>query len=89
MLRITKINESPSQITLKLEGKVSSDWVPLLESECLRCLQEKREVLLDFSDLTFIDGRGVELLGRMAAENIKVVDCCALIKDLLEGGEKK
>jgi len=52
-------------------------------------LQEKREVLLDFSDLTFIDGRGVELLGRMAAENIKVVDCCALIKDLLEGGEKK
>ena len=89
MLRITKVDESPSQITMKLEGKLASDWVPLLESECLRCLQEKREVLLDFSDLTFIDGRGVELLGRMAAENIKVVDCSAFIKDLLEGREKK
>ncbi len=89
MLRITKVNESPTQITMKLEGKLASDWVRLLESECRSCLQDKRKVQLDFSDVTFIDGRGVEMLSKLATKNIKVVDCSALIKDLLEGGEKK
>ncbi|MFB3121881.1 MAG: hypothetical protein ACE10H_06805 [Candidatus Binatia bacterium] len=47
MLRITKVAESPSLVTMKLEGKLASDWVPLLEGECLTRLKENRKVLLD------------------------------------------
>ncbi len=89
MLRITKISESPSLVTMKLEGRIASDWVSLLEKECLRFLDEKRKVVLDFSEVTFVDGRGVELLSKLAGEGIKVVDCCELIKELLEGGGKR
>ena len=89
MLRITKVAEDSSTVTMKLEGKLASDWVPLLEGECLTCLKEDRKVLLDFSEVTFVDGRGVEMLSKLAGEGIKVVDCCELIKELLEGGEKR
>jgi len=47
VLRITKVAESPSLVTMKLEGKLASDWVPLLEGECLTRLKENRKVLLD------------------------------------------
>jgi anti-anti-sigma regulatory factor len=88
VLRITKVAEDSSTVTMKLEGKLASDWVPLLEGECLTCL-EKRKVLLDFSEVTFVDGPGVELLSKFAGKGIKVVDCCELIKELLEGGGKR
>ncbi len=89
MLRITKIAEDSSTITMKLEGKLASDWVPLLEGECLTCLKENRKVLLDFSEVTFVDGRGAEVVNKLAGEGIKVVDCCELIKELLKGGGKR
>ncbi len=88
MLRITKIAEDSSTITMKLEGKLASDWVPLLETECLSCLKEKREVLLDFSDVTFVDGRGAMVLEKLAAKKIKVVACSDLIKELIKGEEQ-
>ncbi len=89
VLRITKIAEDSSTVTMKLEGKLASDWVPLLEGECLTCLKENRKVLLDFSEVTFVDGRGAEMVNKLAGEGIKVVDCCELIKELLKGGGKR
>ena len=89
MLLITKIAEDSSTVTMKLEGKLASDWVPLLEGECLTCLKENRKVLLDFSEVTFVDGRGAEMVNKLAGEGIKVVDCCELIKELLKGGGKR
>ena len=88
MLRITKVAEDSSTVTMKLEGKLASDWVPLLEGECLTCLKDNRKVLLDFSEVTFVDGRGAEMVNKLVGEGIKIVDCCELIKELLEGRGK-
>ena len=85
MLRITTIAESPSLTTLKLEGRIVSDWVSLLERECLTLLQEKQQVLLDLSDVLFIDARGVEMLKRIANENLEVINSSAFIESLLRG----
>jgi len=88
VLRITKVEESPTLVTLKLEGKIDSDWVSLLERECLGVLQGERKVVLDLSDVTFVDGGGVEILGKMTAEGIHVINCAAPIEDLLRGGNQ-
>jgi len=88
MLRITKVAEDSTTVTMKLEGKLASDWVSLLEGECLTCLKDNRKVLLDFSEVTFVDSRGAEVVKKLAGEGIKIVDCCELIKELLEGGGK-
>ena len=84
MLRITKVADSPSQITLKLEGKIVSDWVALLECECLTALQGQRRVLLDFAAVTFMSSHGVWMLKRLASEDLLLVNCSAFIEDLLQ-----
>ncbi|MFQ5684783.1 MAG: STAS domain-containing protein [Candidatus Binatia bacterium] len=89
MLRITKVTESPSLVTMKLEGTITADWVSLLEKECLKFMEKNRKVVLDFSEVTFVDRRGVEMLGKMPDKKIRVINCCALIKDLLRGGRNR
>lgn len=86
MLRITTVAESNSLVTLKLEGRIVSDWVSVLERECLTLLQKKQPVRLDFSAVTFIDGRGVAMLKRIKSENLQIINCAALLEDLLKGG---
>ncbi|MEE8075565.1 MAG: STAS domain-containing protein [Candidatus Binatia bacterium] len=77
VLRITKVAENQSLVTMKLEGKIASDWVSLLERECLSVLQKKRRAVLDLSDVTFVDRGGVEMLDRMTAKGIHVINCSA------------
>ncbi len=86
MLRITKVTESPSLVTMKLEGRISAGWVSLLEQECRKVLRGRRELILDFSEVRFVDDRAVEMLGKMSGKKIRVINCCDLIKDLLKGG---
>jgi anti-anti-sigma regulatory factor len=86
MLRITRMAESPAHVTLKLEGRIVSDWVSVVERECLTVLQEKRQVILDVSEVTFIDGRGLEMLQQIASPHLQIINASALIGELLGGG---
>ncbi len=88
MLRITKIAENGSSVTLKLEGKVHADWVSLLEQECRTLLSQKKTVLLDFSDVTFMDDRGVEMIRQLPPGNITIINGDAFIEDLIDRGGK-
>jgi len=87
VLRITKVAESPSHVILQLEGWIVSAWVAVLERECLTALRAQRTVLLDFSGVIFVNRRGVEMLQRLASDNLRIINCSALIEDLLQGGE--
>lgn len=64
-----------------------SQWVPLLKEECLGILKEKRSLYLDFSDVTFVDDRGVEMLKAMAGQGIEMVNCSPLVESLLQDEE--
>ncbi len=86
LLRITKVGEEPLFVTLKLEGRIVSDWVGVLEQECLESLREKGKVILDFSAVTFIDSRGIAMLRRIATGNLEIVNASLLVDDLLQAG---
>ncbi len=88
MLRITKIEENGSPVTLKLEGNIHADWVFLLEQECRALISQKKMVLLDFSDVTFIDDRGVEMIRRLPASSIRIINGDSFIEDLIDRGGK-
>ncbi|OGG56410.1 MAG: hypothetical protein A3F84_28285 [Candidatus Handelsmanbacteria bacterium RIFCSPLOWO2_12_FULL_64_10] len=88
MLRITQIGESPSLTTLKVEGRVVSDWVSVLEGESLKLLREKEIVVLDFSNVSFVDRQGIEALRRLRAGAVRIINCSSLIEDLLNGEER-
>ncbi|MBI2468608.1 MAG: hypothetical protein HYV62_12475 [Candidatus Rokubacteria bacterium] len=83
MLRITKVAEDPGSVTLKVEGRVVSDWVQVLEQECLRSLGRNQEVVLDFADVVFVDGRGISMLTRIKSRAVQIVNTSGLLEDLL------
>ena len=89
MLRITEISESADSVTLKVEGRIVSEWIIVLEQECLKWLQAKPEVLLDFSEVTFIEHNGVAMLKRIASSRLRLINCPALIAMLLNGNNSQ
>lgn len=86
MVRITRVAESPSQVTLKLEGRIVSDWVSVVEGECLTGLHERGRVVLDVSEVTFIDRGGLAMLRRIASPHLQIINASALIEEFLHRG---
>jgi ABC-type transporter Mla MlaB component len=83
VLRISRAAESPSLATLRVEGRVVAEWVPVLERECWLALQENVGVRLDLSAVTFVDGRGVAALRHLGATNLEIINCPEFIGELL------
>lgn len=85
-LRITRAEDTdPGLITLRVEGRVVAEAVGVLERECWRSLGEVPKVRVDFSGVTFIDGRGVDMLKRINGQRLRVVNCSVFVEHLLYG----
>ena len=83
MLRISRASESPPLATLRVEGRIVAEWVPVLERECWLALQKNGHVRLDLSAVTFVDGRGVAALRHLGANDLEIVNCPEFIGELL------
>ena len=83
MLRITIADDCPQTVTFNVEGRIVSAWIEELERECHRFLERGKRVFLDFSGVTFVDRRAVVMLTRLLAEDAEIINCSALIQDLL------
>jgi anti-anti-sigma regulatory factor len=86
MVRITPIAANGSRVTLKLEGRLLADWVPLLERECQTLTAQHKEVRLDCSAITYMDDQGVEMVRRLRARGIGILHSSAFIDELLDRG---
>ena len=86
MLKITKIQESASDVLLKLEGKVTEQWAALLDGECRAYLRQQKSVFLDCSHVDYIDGRGVEVLKAFPHSHVTLMSAPALMTELLHIG---
>ena len=83
MLRISRAAESASLTTLRVEGRIVAEWVPILEREYWLALQENGHVQLDLSAVTFVDGRGVMVLRHLRANALEIINCREFIRELL------
>src|SRR5439155_13071237 len=83
MLRLTRTQERPHQITLKAEGRMVAEWVDLLEAECLELASGERQVLLDLGDVSYLDRRAVLMLRELTNRRISIVNCSPLVEELL------
>jgi len=86
MLKITKIQESRSDVLLKLEGKITEQWAALLDGECRSYLRKKKAVYLDCSNVEYLDGRGVEVLNAFPHSHVTLMSAPALVTELLQIG---
>ena len=84
MLRITEISDDGEEIVMKLEGKVIGVWVDDLKRVCLFHRDERnRAVVLDFSGVTFVEARGLEMLKDLKGDRVRIVNCSPFINSLL------
>ncbi len=70
MLKIT-FNDTPGSTIVKLEGKISGPWVEELERSWIEhSPQASENVIIDLSDVTYIDPEGKKLLARMVDKGV-------------------
>lgn len=83
MLRLTCTTESPAEVVLKAEGWIVAEWVSLLEEEIRRLTEPDRRVVLDLAQVSYLDGRAVRLIRRLAGGSLALVNCSPLVEELL------
>lgn len=86
MLKITKTQESASDVLLKLEGKITEQWAALLDGECRSYLRKGKFVHLDCSNVEYIDGRGVEVVNNFPRKQVTLMSTPTLVMELLQTG---
>lgn len=90
MIRITETYEDEKTVILRLDGKITDDWVADLKKLCLRYRDEKnRAVTLDFSGVTFINDEGVKMLESMMDKQVKIINCSLFVEALLNNSTAK
>ncbi len=83
MFRITPMSDDGQTVHLKVEGRVVGDWVPELDQVCGSCLFQKKKVVLDFTEVTFMDRRGLNALRRLLGERVQITGASLIIQALL------
>jgi len=83
MLRITKLAEDDKKMRLKVEGRLVGDWVPELDRVCTDYISTNKKVSLDLSDMSFIDGKGVDVLRKLSGNGLQIIGASLWVQSLL------
>ncbi len=81
MLKITTIDANGTR-KLKLEGKLKEAWVLELE-QCWRSLDGRRRIVVDLTDVDFVDTAGKYLLALMYGRGARFVADSPMMKQYL------
>ncbi len=79
---ITRLAETASEVTLKVEGQVIGKWVSVLANECEGIICEGKDVSLDFAGVTYVNSSGIELLRDLRTRGLCVLNVPPLLEDL-------
>lgn len=88
MLRITAVENLGENVCLKVEGRIVGNWAREFEHVCEMVLAQGQCLVLDFSDVRFIDQGGLAFLKRMSSQRIRIIKARPLVQALLHGWSK-
>jgi anti-anti-sigma regulatory factor len=84
MLRIELDSCAEDATTLRLEGRVTGQWVSELQRSCDQALGAGRDVVLDLRSVSFIGRDGLELIGALPRDRVRVQRCSPFIAEQLK-----
>jgi len=84
MMKVTRVAEDEERVTLKIEGRIAGEWVAILKEECRRCLEKKGALILDFSELSYIDAAGIQALKTMDRQRVSLIGASLFLSGLLK-----
>src|SRR5262245_369421 len=71
VLRITRSTKDETA-WLKLEGKLAGPWVDECRASYHEAVTSGERPILDLSEVTFVDHRGLELLRQLVADGVRI-----------------
>lgn len=84
MIRLTTLSDDGKNVRVKVEGRIVGELVcKEVERECAALLHQHKTVFLDFTDVSFIDRRGVERLRRLTGNHVRITGATMLVRALL------
>ncbi len=87
MLRITRVENGPTGLMLKVEGKIMSEWVRVLHDECQKGSASSTNDVLELSGVSYAERDGVEMLRAVLGPHVRIAAAPLFITALLHQGE--
>jgi anti-anti-sigma regulatory factor len=84
MLKITPEYIGAEDVTLHLEGRVVGPWVDVLRASCREALARHDRVMLDFTNVSFVDDAAVTALRELGSERLGMKGCTGFIAQMLK-----
>ncbi len=83
MLKIVLSQTSRNNPTLQLEGQVVGPWVEELRRSCETVLSTGAKLILDLSEVSFLDRDGVDLVRSLTNRNVALLNCSRFVVEQL------
>lgn len=83
MLRISRIDQDGAGLCLKVEGRLSGDWVALLEGELAQAARSAQGLALDLEAVDYASPQATEMLRAATARGVRLVACSPFLAELL------
>jgi hypothetical protein len=83
VLRISRIDQGNAGLCLKVEGRLSGDWVALLEGELVEASRTTSSLSLDLGAVDFASLQATQMLRAAQARGVQVVACSPFLAKLL------
>ena len=74
MLKITRVETSNQELTLRLHGSVTGQWIELLRESAESVLAEGLRLTLDWENTCFIDCDGLALIKSLIARGVHQIN---------------
>jgi anti-anti-sigma regulatory factor len=86
MLRITLVDSSSEAVRLRVEGRVTGDWVEELRRACdMHALYDGIRLSLDLADVSFVDAAGIELFKELRGRCVTLLSPSPFVVEQLKG----
>ena len=86
MLRISLLTAPTGHTaTLRLAGQVRGPWVEELRRACEPILAQGERLLLDLTEVSFIDSDGVDLCRTLRNRKVAIMHCSPFVGEQLKG----
>ena len=84
MLRISECNATNEVTTLRLEGRVVGRLVDEVQNACEAVFAKGCNLILDLSDISFIDRKGLALFQDLINRQVTFVNCSPFLLEQLK-----
>lgn len=84
MLRIVEENAVNESLTLRLDGRLVSQWIEVLRSSYEQASRQNLPLILDLAGVDFADHEGVQLLRQLEQQPVTLINCSPFLREQMK-----